>query len=176
MNLHKLAVSGLLVSLTTTSSSTTADAFDVEALDEALLTDLLEQYTAYEASTCTGAEGTTTYTYNFPGNKAASDWYAPFINFEDELFLAQMSHADPVDSKNSWKIRIGQGGNMYSHFVPNRHGETMPPQAHSDAPWVDEVHQSVSVNNNLNRVAGACNGQTCPPYYVHGAGAYQRDR
>jgi len=64
---------------------------------------------------------------------------------------------------------------MYSHFVPDLHGETMPPQAHANAPWIDEVHQSVSVNTNLNYVEGQCNGETCPAYYIHGAGTYQKD-
>ena len=54
-------------------------------------------------------------------------------------------------------------------------GETIPPQWHQDAPWIDEVVQSVSVNNKLNGKAGACNGQNCPAYFLHGAGTYQRD-
>lgn len=64
---------------------------------------------------------------------------------------------------------------MYSHFCPDLHGESMPPQAHPNAPWIDEVHQSVSVNENLNKQEGECNGETCPAYFVHGAGTYQDD-
>ncbi|KAL7428176.1 hypothetical protein ACHAXM_001314, partial [Skeletonema potamos] len=84
-----------------------------------------------------------------------------------------MSHNDPYN--RSWTIRFGQGGNIYSHFCPDLHGETIPPQNHVDHPWVDEVHQSVSVNINLNQRAGMCNGDTCPEYYIHGAGTVQED-
>jgi hypothetical protein len=51
----------------------------------------------------------------------------------------------------------------------------MPPQNRNDSPWVDEVHQSVSVNLNLNQQEGQCNSETCPAYFNHGAGTYQRD-
>lgn len=46
-------------------------------------------------------------------------------------------------------------------------GETVPPQNHDKAPWVDEVWQSVSVDQNLNG-PGA-------PYFIHQAGVYQKD-
>ena len=50
------------------------------------------------------------------------------------------------------------------------YGETMPPQAHQNAPWIDEVHQSVSVNTALND-----NSEGGIKYFIHEAGAYQRD-
>ena len=34
-------------------------------------------------------------------------------------------------------------------FEDTAHGERMPPQAHTEAPWINEVHQSVSVNGYL---------------------------
>ena len=80
-----------------------------------------------------------------------------------------MSNVDPVGDK-SWTIRIGTGGNMYSHYAPDMYGETLPPQVHAEAPWIDEVQQSVSVNTQLNEVDG--DGKL---YYIHQAGAYQRD-
>ena len=46
------------------------------------------------------------------------------------------------------------------------HGETLPPQENVDAPWVDEVQQSVAVPAHLNT------NNNC---FVHQAGAYQRD-
>lgn len=55
---------------------------------------------------------------------------------------------------------------MYS-FV-GAYGESVPPQFHKDAPFVDEVWQSVSVGP-LNDPA---NGK---PYFIHQAGIYQRD-
>ena len=168
-NLHKLALSGLLVGLATPSSA----AFDINDLDAALLSDLLEQYTNHQPSTCTGAEGTTTFNFNYPGVNPDSNWYEPFIPFEADLFLAEMSHTDA--GKNSWTIRVGQGGNMYSHFNPGRYGETMPPQEHPLAPFIDEVHQSVAVNSNLNFHPSNCNGEQCPANFAHGAGTYQKD-
>lgn len=72
-----------------------------------------------------------------------------------------------VVSRNTWGKQVS--------FEDMAHGETMPPQAHDNAPWIDEVHQSVSVNGYLNLGAGRCNGQDCPANFVHGAGTYQKD-
>eukprot|EP00574_Skeletonema_japonicum_P013027 CAMPEP_0201715774 /NCGR_PEP_ID=MMETSP0593-20130828/1885_1 /ASSEMBLY_ACC=CAM_ASM_000672 /TAXON_ID=267983 /ORGANISM="Skeletonema japonicum, Strain CCMP2506" /LENGTH=758 /DNA_ID=CAMNT_0048205371 /DNA_START=26 /DNA_END=2299 /DNA_ORIENTATION=+ len=165
--LQQLALCGLLGSLPAST------AFDVNSLDAAILQDMLESYTEHTASTCTGAAGTTTFTFDYPGLNAASEWYPAYETFEEDLFLAAMSHTDA--GNRSWTIRLGQAGNIYSHFCPDMHGETMPPQAHTDAPFIDEVHQSVSVNGYLNFGVGRCNGQDCPANYVHGAGTYQRD-
>ena len=64
---------------------------------------------------------------------------------------------------------------MYSHYCPNLHGETIAPQNHLNSPWIDEVDQVVSVNEELNDAPGQCNGDTCPEYFIHGAGTYQED-
>lgn len=58
------------------------------------------------------------------------------------------------------------GGNMYSLYFPNMHGETLPPQQNEAAPWIDEVQQSVAVPLYLNTNAN---------FFVHQAGAYQKD-
>ena len=153
---------------------TSSVAFDVSNLDAAILQDILEAYTEHQPSTCTGdAAASTSITYEFPGTNSDSNWHENFQPFEHDLFLAAMTHTD--ESDRSWTIRLGQGGNIYSHFCPDLHGETLPPQAHLNAPWIDEVHQSVSVNNNLNLRDGMCNSETCPAYFIHGAGVYQRD-
>jgi len=60
---------------------------------------------------------------------------------------------------------------MYSHFTRDLHGEALPPQAQSEAPFVDEVQQMVAVNTNLNQNADYGN----KAYFHHQAGAYQRD-
>jgi hypothetical protein len=49
-------------------------------------------------------------------------------------------------------------------------GETVPPQNHDEAPWIDEVWQSVSVDVAQNSKAPAFE-----PFFIHEAGAYQRD-
>lgn len=169
MKLQKLAaICGFLAGLLTSST-----AFDVNSLDAAILQDMLESYTNHQPTTCTGAAGSTTFTFDWPGSNPDSEWEPDFINFEEDLFLAAMTHTDA--GKRTCTIRLGQGGNMYSHFCPDMHGETLPPQIHTDAPWIDEVHQSVSVNGYLNFGIGRCNGDNCPANYVHGAGTYQKD-
>eukprot|EP00986_Skeletonema_menzelii_P001282 scaffold338_cov155-Skeletonema_menzelii.AAC.16 len=172
MTLSKLALGSIIAGLTISSAA--AAGFDAADLDAAILQDILEAYNEHQPSTCTGtAAGSTSYTYDFPGNNPASNWHGDFAQYEADLFLAAMTHTDA--NNRSWTIRVGQGGNMYSHYCPDLHGESMPPQNRQDSPWVDEVHQSVSVNNDLNQQPGMCNGDTCPSYFIHGAGTYQRD-
>jgi hypothetical protein len=107
MKLQKLAICGFIAGLT---SST---AFDVNFLDAAILQDMLEAYTEHQPSTCTGTNGATTFTFDYPGINAASEWYPDFESFEEDLFLAAMTNTDPIGNR-SWTIRLGQGGNMYS--------------------------------------------------------------
>ena len=56
---------------------------------------------------------------------------------------------------------------------------SQPPQKNFDAPWIDEVQQSVSVNGQLNGRDGlegrTCHDGQCKANFVHQAGAYQRD-
>jgi len=142
------------------------------SVDEAILSDILTSFVGHEASTCTAADtaSSTSFTFSWPGSSdPTSGWYPPHLGFEQDLFQAAMSH-DDGSGRRSWTIRIGTGGNMYSHYAPDLHGESMAPQAHSDAPWIDEVQQQVAVNNVLNGQA-----PWNRPYFQHQAGAYQRD-
>lgn len=136
------------------------------ALDAALLRDLAEAYDTHLPSACAAASGATSVSFDFPGTNAASEWNAPFVPREEALFQAIMNHDDGPGGDNSWSVRIGSGGNVYSHYSPDLHGEAMPPQNRDDSPWADEVQQSVSVNLHLNNN---------PEYFVHQAGAYQGD-
>jgi hypothetical protein len=161
----------------------------IEALlDEAILRDIVEQYAEYEQSTCDSpsspAVDKTSFVLAHPGVNAASGWNPDFVPFEESLFQAMLSHGDGGGGRRSWSIRIGRGGQMYSHFAPDMHGETMPGQNNEGAPWVDEVQQSVSValqlNQNLSnpRYCPGPNAEDpaqCKKYYVHQAGAYQKD-
>ena len=163
----------------------------LEALDAALLEDLLEGYADHDAgdrpAEClpsTENAAATTFSFDWPGTNAAAGWKPAFEGFEEALFQTEMSHADAAPGKNSWTIRIGTGGNIYSHYAPDRHGETFPPQNHAQAPWIDEVQQTVAVNGELQQGAAyrhpeyctgnPANGGVCRPYYIHQAGAYQR--
>ena len=103
---------------------------------------------------------------SFDHEKSPSYWNDMAAPYEDELFLAEMSHTNTEDSDQSWTIRIGQGSNVYS-FI-GAFGEAIPPQYHPDGIFVDEVQQSVSVNQEKNRDSGR-------PYFVHQAGIYSKD-
>eukprot|EP00581_Thalassiosira_minuscula_P014784 CAMPEP_0183721232 /NCGR_PEP_ID=MMETSP0737-20130205/13573_1 /TAXON_ID=385413 /ORGANISM="Thalassiosira miniscula, Strain CCMP1093" /LENGTH=1108 /DNA_ID=CAMNT_0025951205 /DNA_START=33 /DNA_END=3360 /DNA_ORIENTATION=- len=183
----------LFASAVALASQITASATPlIDALDKAILDDLLEQYSTYVPTTCPGTDvdsatnlaldATTSFSYAWPGTNAASEWYAPFVPFEESLFQAVMSYDDGAGDRG-WSIRVGTGGNVYSHFT-DMYGETMPPQAHATAPWIDEVFQMVAVNTVLNKNTAYpqyCPGPNtenkdeCKPYFLHQAGAYQQD-
>jgi len=114
-------------------------AYTTDQLDNAILTDILQQYTTYvpspESICPSTASSTTTFTHDWPGTNPNSNWdTATVSNFEEGLFQTLMTHTD-VNTNTSWSIRVGTNGNIYSHYVPDMWGETMAPQAHTDAPW-----------------------------------------
>ena len=167
-----LVVISVMLVLTTTQHHT-ASAESLEHLHNKILHDIVHSYTYYTPTPtpiCPDSSDTTTFTDEWPGVNTASIWDSATVeDFEQALFQTKMSHTD-TDGTRSWDIRIGTSGNIYSHFVPDMYGETMPPQAHQNAPWIDEVHQSVSVNTALND-----NSEGGIKYFIHEAGAYQRD-
>lgn len=119
----------ILVSATTTTPTPTP----LEILDEALLTDLIEQYITHETTTCTSSasvDDATSFSFDWPGTNAESAWYESFEQFEQGNFQAIMSHTDGSGDR-SWSIRIGVSGNMYSHYAGDMWGETIPPQRHA---------------------------------------------
>ena len=155
--------------------------FEFISLEEALLTDLVPD--TDDPSSCSFEDdASTSWTFNFPGGNPNSKWYegpcldestypgAPCNNFsmyETQLFLAEMSHTDPTHSHRNWTMRIGQGSNIYSFYSPELYGEAIPPQYHNAGPWIDEVQQSVAVEQRQLREG--------PPYFIHQAGCYQKD-
>jgi hypothetical protein len=145
-----------------------------EALDEAILNDILQSYATYEATTCNTSEqaAATSFSYDWPGSSSTqSSWDTDKVPFEQGLFNAIMSHTDQ-EGNRSWSMRVGTGGNVYSLYFPNAHGETIAPQKNNDAPWIDEVMQSVAVPLQLNAATSLSGKDKC---FVHQAGAYQRD-
>ena len=98
----------------------------LDLLDEALLGDVLEQYATHEASGACATGAATSFTLTWSGRNAGSEFNEDFLKYEESLFQARMSHAD-ADASRSWTIRVGTGGNMYSHFT-ELYGETLPPQ------------------------------------------------
>lgn len=161
-----------------------------EDLDEAILNDILMQYIDYEPSisicnSSSPAVEKTSYSFEFPGTNAASNWNPKYVPYEELNFQAILSHEDKV-GKKSWSVRIGRGGNMYSIFASEMYGETIPGQNNEfvKSPFVDEVQQSVSVSLLLNqnlKLPQYCPGPSeenstqCKKYYIHQAGAYQND-
>merc|ERR1712226_272515 len=128
-------------------------------LDKALMEDMIPE----GSSMCVGS-GKTSFTFDYT-EKDPGKWHRDSRPFEEQLFLAELSHEDD-DSNREWSIRIGSGSNIYSFVGP--FGESVPPQKHPNAPWVDEVWQSVAVNHHLHQ-------PDVNDYFIHQAGSYQRD-
>ena len=110
-------------------------------------------------------------TYSASGSTWAVDSFP-----ESMVFHAQLDYTDPTDSAQSYSLRIGKGGNIYS--FRGAFGESVPPQwrnpnwaqpsyggGTSYAPWVDEVWQMVAVDGALNNVPDSS-------YFIHQAGVY----
>ena len=137
----------------------TAAAEAITPLAQALLEDMLPP----SSSICDGG-GETSFNFEFSPSDNTSKWDEMSENYEQYLFQVQMSHTD--DNKNrTWSIRLSKAGNMYSYV--GAFGEAVPPQYHEDAPWIDEVWQSVAVVPSKNVEPNK--------YFIHQAGAYQRD-
>ncbi|CAM9499633.1 unnamed protein product [Ectocarpus fasciculatus] len=109
-------------------------------LDHALVNDLLPP----ASDKClAGGTGRTQHSFIYQSTNHISKWDAMALPFERQMFLADLIHLDPSVNR-SWKIRIGSGGGINSFIGPL--GETVPPQKHNEAPWIDEVWQLVSVD------------------------------
>ena len=180
---HRLAV--LIAVIAVGRIATTVTANTIDDLDEALLNDIVESYYNHEPTECTAASSSSSYGFDWPGTNNQSGWTPDFLEYEEGLFQAAFSHTDD-DAAKSWTIRVGSGGNMYSILFPNSLGEITPPQHHSNAPWLDEVQQIVSVATGLNQniydtkqchggALNVDNDDLCKKYYIHTGGSYQRD-
>lgn len=92
-------------------------------------------------------------------------------NDENDVIHGLIDHDANGSISNSFEMRIGQGGQIYSITNDDR-GEAMPPQFRAQdstklAPWIDEAFQMVQVatseqgNSNTDK------------YFLHQAGTYQ---
>jgi hypothetical protein len=95
---------------------------------------------------------------------------------ERVVYLAELRSSNSLNHNQSFQIRIGKGGQLYSFRSASK--EYVPPQWRSAgstqptygggtsyAPWMDEVWQMIGVNGSLNN----------PPdssYFIHQAGVY----
>ena len=84
---------------------------------------------------------------------------------EGYVMDARISSTSLTDSSKNWELRVGKGGQIYS-LKTDALGETVPPQYRSsdNAPWVDEVWQSVSVYDRHPDAK-----------FNHGSGIYLKD-
>lgn len=115
--------------------------------------------------------------FNFTKNytSSGSSWLIDSFP-ENVVFKAEMSYENFNNPSQSYKVRIGKGGQIYS--LTSMFGESVPPQwvnpnwidtsfggGNSFSPWVDEVWQMVCVDGDLNS----------PPdsmYFIHQSGVY----
>lgn len=156
-------ITRLLLLFKMMATATIAGAFD--PLDIVILEDMIPS----AGSKCNSnfqsipVDQTTNYTFEYDASQ--SSWSEKAMSMEEALFLAEISHEDGSNQNRSWTLRIGQGGNIYS--FRSAFGEAVPPQVPTQ--FVDEVFQSVSVNQELN------NNNDGFKYYIHQAGIYQTD-
>jgi YHS domain-containing protein len=94
---------------------------------------------------------------------------------ERHVFHTSIRHQQTKD--NSWEMRIGKGGQIYSIVGP--FGEAIPPQSPVTTPqsggWIDEVIQPVAINQSLNNVDTQFPQSIFDSmaYYIHQAGVYE---
>ena len=105
---------------------------------------------------------------------------------EQQVFHGEMTHRQ--DKNNSFKLRIGKGGQVYSLRGP--FGESVPPswrkKGDHQSPWNDEVWQFVAVCTKYNGFKFAQRAGDIPratrrklersgfadSFFIHNSGAY----
>lgn len=117
------------------------------------------------------------------GSTVVSSGYTPSGSLwdkrldEKDVFQVEISHQQDVD--NSFKLRVGKGGQIYS--LRGRFGESVPPSYRAGnsriSPWNDEVWQFVAVCSRYNQTSERMSWlQAAAPYrtgfFVHGSGCY----
>lgn len=131
---------------------------------------ILEDMMPESSANCVPPANEAHSTLEFPTD-AASDhsdsWRSDYVPLEASMFQGLVGHHDAANSNRSWELRVAASGTMYS--FRGAYGETVPPQEHDDAPWIDEVWQQVAVDGVQNN-PGA--GES---YFIHQAGTYTRE-
>ncbi len=115
----------------------------------------------------------------------SSSIWAEGLN-EEAVFQAELTHRE--DETNSFSLRMGRGGQIYSLRGP--FGESVPPswraEAQDRSPWNDEVWQFVAVCKRYNDLRNLRAGKNKSEeaikqftelpyanlYFVHNSGAY----
>lgn len=131
----------------------------IEALDSSLF----KFIPTVEYGDVMQASDSTTFTTEY---QPSDSYWAAHCN-EEDVYLARLKHSAGID--DSWDLRIGKGGQIYS-FI-GAYGEGVPPSNDEKSRWNDEVWQPVSVCTDLNN-GDAFTGVKSMKYYIHGAGNY----
>ncbi len=117
-----------------------------------------------------------------PGTATASFDFAaspgPWAEGMDERDVFQVSLKHSQDPLNSYELRVGKGGQIYS--LQGAFGESVPPSWRSGnnrSPWNDEVWQFVAVCSRYNYARkGADWIKAAAPYktsyFIHNSGCY----
>ncbi|GAA4458787.1 hypothetical protein [Novipirellula rosea] len=125
--------------------------------------------------------GDTTFTSKFTPSESLWDERLD----ERPVFLAEMTHQQ--DEDNSFTLRLGQGGQIYSLRGP--FGESVPPSWRAAggkvSPWNDEVWQFVAVCSKYNGIEGRTargvptetlerirQSPYATSFFIHNSGAY----
>jgi dienelactone hydrolase len=93
------------------------------------------------------------------------------LSFEEAHVMDTMLAQTAATTNQSWELRTGRGGFVYSLRTPAL-GETVPPSWRSTqdtSPWNDEVWQGVAVDRSQNDTD---NDST---YFTHQSGVYLKD-
>lgn len=122
------------------------------------------------------------YDADSPGTTALSHKFTPSVGpwlaglNERDVFAASMKHTQ--DESNSFDLRLGVGGQVYSLHGP--FGESVPPSWRANgatSPWNDEVWQFVTVCTRYNEVKNLPGWlKAAEPYatsyFIHNSGCY----
>lgn len=118
--------------------------------------------------------GRTTLTHRFSPSKG------PWAKGLDERNVFHGSITHEQDAANSFELRVGVGGQIYSLVGP--FGESVPPSWRAQgptSPWNDEVWQFVAVCTRYNKVRDLPDWlEAAKPYstsyFIHNSGCYMK--
>ena len=136
---------------------------------------LLDLFPASTVTVPPDRQGTTKLSSTY--TKTGSSW-GKYLD-EEVVFHQEIKHNQ--DTENSYTVRIGKGGQLYS--LRGAFGESIPPQSIGN-PWNDEIWQFVAVNHTymdiqtedqnlsqetLDKIESSPYKRT---YFIHNSGAY----
>ncbi|MEM7453483.1 MAG: dienelactone hydrolase family protein [Planctomycetota bacterium] len=105
----------------------------------------------------------------------------------DEQWVFQAAIENEQGTDNSYSLRVGKGGQIYS--LRAAFGESVPPSWKTESPWNDEVWQFVAVCSKYNGIKSANRAAELPEdvvnringtgfqnsFFIHNSGAYIRE-